>query len=79
MHVACSYEKVPQMLSTNLLIVADTMFILAFNFVLLREMRNVYRISFGKFEEKRPVGEHKHICEDNIKFDFKVIGWEGMD
>jgi hypothetical protein len=38
------------------------------------EKRNAYRA-----EGKRPLGIHKQRWEDNIKMDFRKIGWSGMD
>jgi hypothetical protein len=40
-------------------------------------MRNAYRISVGNPEKKGPFGRHRHRLEDNIKTDFKEIGYEG--
>jgi hypothetical protein len=37
----------------------------------VREMRNAYRILVGKPARKRPLGSHRHRCEDNIKMDLK--------
>jgi hypothetical protein len=44
-----------------------------------REKRNAYRILVGKPEGKRPVGRPRRRCVDNIKMDFREIGWDGMD
>jgi hypothetical protein len=33
----------------------------------------------GKPEGKRPLGGPRHRWEDNIKMDFRKIGWGGMD
>jgi hypothetical protein len=34
----------------------------------------------GKAEKKkRPLGRHRHRWEDNVKIDFREIGWGGMD
>jgi hypothetical protein len=43
------------------------------------EKRNAYRILKGKLEGKRPLGRPRRRCEDNIKMDFREIGWGGMD
>jgi hypothetical protein len=43
------------------------------------EKRNAHRISVGKPERKRPLGIFKCRWEDNIKMDFREIGWGGMD
>jgi hypothetical protein len=32
-----------------------------------------------KSVQKRPLGRHRHILEDNIKMDLKEIGWVGID
>jgi hypothetical protein len=37
------------------------------------------RILVGKLEEKRPLGRPRRRCDDNIKMDFREIGWSGMD
>jgi hypothetical protein len=37
------------------------------------ETRNAYRILMGKPEGKRPLRR----CVDNIKMDFREIGWDG--
>jgi hypothetical protein len=33
----------------------------------------------GKPEEKRPFGRPRYIWEDNIRMDFRKIGWDGAD
>jgi hypothetical protein len=33
----------------------------------------------GKPEEKRPLGRPKSRCVDNVKMDFREIGWSGME
>jgi hypothetical protein len=43
------------------------------------DKRNAYRISVGKPEGKRPLGRTRRRWEDNIKMDFREIGWGGMD
>jgi hypothetical protein len=43
------------------------------------EKRNAYRILVGKSEGKIPPGRPKHKWVDNIKVDFREIGWDGMD
>jgi hypothetical protein len=43
------------------------------------EKRNAYRILVGKPEGKRPLGRPKRKWMDNIKMDFREIGWGGMD
>jgi hypothetical protein len=41
------------------------------------ETRNAYRILVGKPEGKRPLGRPRRRWEDNIKMDFREIGWDG--
>jgi hypothetical protein len=41
------------------------------------EKRNAYRILVGKPEGKRPRPRHRWV--DNIKIDFREMGWYGMD
>jgi hypothetical protein len=41
--------------------------------------RNAYKIFMGKPEDNRPLGRHRCRWEDNIKMDFREIGWGGMD
>jgi hypothetical protein len=43
------------------------------------ERSNAYRISVGKPEERRPLGNPRRKWVDNIKMDFREIGWDGMD
>jgi hypothetical protein len=43
------------------------------------EGRGVYRILVGKLEGKRPLGRPRCRWEDNIKHDFQVAGFGGMD
>jgi hypothetical protein len=38
---------------------------------------NAYRISVGKPERKRSLGEPRSRWEDNIKMDLRMIGWGG--
>jgi hypothetical protein len=44
-----------------------------------REMRNAYKISVGKPEEKRPVAISRCRWEDNIRMDLWEIKLEGVD
>jgi hypothetical protein len=44
-----------------------------------RAKRNAYRVLVGKPEKKRSRGGTCYMQEDNIKIDFKEIGWGGMD
>jgi hypothetical protein len=43
------------------------------------EKRNACRILLGKPEEKRPLGRPRHRWVDNIKIEFREVGWGGMD
>jgi hypothetical protein len=43
------------------------------------ETRNAYRILVGKAEGKRPLGRPRRRWVDNIKMDFREIGWDGVD
>jgi hypothetical protein len=41
------------------------------------EKRNAYRILVGNPEGKRPLGRPRRRWMDNIKIDFREIGWSG--
>jgi hypothetical protein len=41
--------------------------------------RNAYRILVGKPEGKRPIGRPRRRWADNIKTDFRKVGWDCMD
>jgi hypothetical protein len=41
--------------------------------------RNVYRISVGNPEGKRPLGKSRRRWVDNIKMDLRETGWDGRD
>jgi hypothetical protein len=43
------------------------------------EKRNAYRILVGKPEGKRPLGRPRRRWVDNIKINFREIGWDGLD
>jgi hypothetical protein len=43
------------------------------------EKRSTCRILVGTPEGKRPLGRPRRRWEDNIKMDFREIGWGGMD
>jgi hypothetical protein len=45
----------------------------------LREKRNAHRILVGNAEGKRPLGRRRLKCVDNIKMDFREMGWGGVD
>jgi hypothetical protein len=42
------------------------------------EGRNVYRVSVGKPEGKRPLERRRRRREDGIKTDLREIGWGGV-
>jgi hypothetical protein len=42
-------------------------------------MRDVYRMSVGKPEGKRPLGRPRRRGEDGIKMDIQEAGWGGRD
>jgi hypothetical protein len=44
----------------------------------MREKRNTYRILVGKPVGKRPLGRPRRKWMDNIKKDFREIGWDGI-
>jgi hypothetical protein len=41
--------------------------------------RDVYRVSVGKHEGKRPLGRPRRRREDNIKADLQEVGCGGTD
>jgi hypothetical protein len=43
------------------------------------ERRGEYRALVGKHEGRRPLGTPRHRWEDNIKMDFREVGWGGVD
>jgi hypothetical protein len=43
------------------------------------EMKNAYSFPVGKPEGKRPLGRPKRRWKDNIKMNFREIGWEVVD
>jgi hypothetical protein len=43
------------------------------------EMRNAYKILFGKLDEKRAPGRPKRRQENNIRMDLRETGWEGVN
>jgi hypothetical protein len=45
----------------------------------MEESRGAYRVSVGKPEGRRPLGRPRRRKEDNIKMDFKEVGWRVMD
>jgi hypothetical protein len=44
-----------------------------------KERSNTFRILVGKLEWKKPLGRLRRKWEDNIKIDFREIGFGGMD
>jgi hypothetical protein len=44
------------------------------------ERRSAYKVLMGKPEGKRALGRPPHRWEDNIKMDFREVGWgNGLD
>jgi hypothetical protein len=43
------------------------------------EKESVYRALVGKPEGRRPLGTRRRRWEDNIKMDFREVGWMGID
>jgi hypothetical protein len=43
------------------------------------ERRTAYRILVGKPERKRPLGRPRHRWVDNIKINFRKVGWDVVD
>jgi hypothetical protein len=43
------------------------------------EIRNAYKVLFGKSEGIRPHGRPRRKLEDNIRMDLREIGYEGVD
>jgi hypothetical protein len=43
------------------------------------ERRGVYRALMGQPEGRRPLERPRLRWEDNIKMDFREVGWEGID
>jgi hypothetical protein len=41
--------------------------------------KNAYRILVGKSEGKRSLGGPRRRWVDDIKVDFREVGWDGMD
>jgi hypothetical protein len=41
--------------------------------------RSAYIVLVGEPDGKRPLGRCRHRWEDNIKTDFREIGWGGKD
>jgi hypothetical protein len=42
------------------------------------EKQNAYRIFVGNPDGKRPLRRPRRRCADNIKMDFREIGWNSM-
>jgi hypothetical protein len=47
--------------------------------VFYREKRNAYRILVKMPEGTRPLGRPRRRWVDNIKMNFRELGWGGMD
>jgi hypothetical protein len=45
----------------------------------MEEMRNAYKILFGKYEAKRLLRQPRCKWKDNIRLDLGEIEWEGAD
>jgi hypothetical protein len=45
----------------------------------MEEKRNAYRILVGEPEGKRTLGRPRLKWVNNIKIDFREIGWDGTD
>jgi hypothetical protein len=45
----------------------------------MEEKRNAYMILVGKLEGKRPLERPRRTLGDNIKMNFREIGWGDMD
>jgi hypothetical protein len=43
------------------------------------EKKNVYRLSVGNAEGRRPLGRPRHRWVDHIKRNLGEIGWGGVD
>jgi hypothetical protein len=43
------------------------------------EKGNACRVLVGKPEGKRPLGRTRRRWEDNIKIDFREVGWSGVN
>jgi hypothetical protein len=49
------------------------------NVACMEEMRYPYKILVRKPEDKRPLGMPMRRCKDNIRMNFREIGWEVVD
>jgi len=47
----------------------------------MEQMRNTYSILVGKCERKRPLGNHRHRWEGNIRMDLRLreTSWKGVE
>ena len=43
------------------------------------ERKSTFRVLMGKPEGRRPLGRRRRRWEDNIKMDFREVGWGSMD
>jgi hypothetical protein len=70
-HLACFFSKIPPLLRQPLLPRKRRLTIII--------SKQAYRILVGKPEGKRPLGRPRRRLVDNIKMNFREIGWDGMD
>jgi hypothetical protein len=42
-------------------------------------MGNAHNISVGKPEGKRPLGRPRSRQKNNVRMDFREVGWQGVD
>jgi hypothetical protein len=66
-------------MSPNISIVMKSRMRLTKHVACMGEIRNMYKILFGKPEGMRPLKRHRCTCEDNNRMDFREMGWEGVD
>jgi hypothetical protein len=45
----------------------------------MREMRNLYKVSAGKPEGKRPLGRQRRGWEDSIRIDLREVRWKAVN
>jgi hypothetical protein len=45
----------------------------------MEDKRNAYRILVGNPEEKRPLGRPRRRWVDNIRMNYREMGWDGVD
>jgi hypothetical protein len=49
------------------------------NVIQMKETRSAYKVLVGKHEAKKPLRRCRRRWENNIKFDFKQIGWKDVE